>query len=90
MRQKLAELINIIFGFRKFILMILLFAIGIIFRLANEINGAEFVDLMKNTSIAFFAANGIEHLTQTVKDYVASKATKAPGPEVEGPATSEK
>jgi len=91
MRQKLAELINIIFGFRKFILMMLLFAIGIVFRLNDKVNGQEFVDLMKNTAIAFFAANGIEHLTETVKTYVSSKAGAAAVTEevVEGPASED-
>lgn len=76
MRQKLAELINVIFGFRKFILMMALFAIGIIFRLKGYVDGGQFVDLLKNTSISFFAANGLEHITTTVKQYIDSKGQK--------------
>ena len=76
MRQKIAEIINIIFGFRKFILMLALFFIGIIFRIKGLIDGGQFVDMLKSTSIGFFAANGLEHLTTTVKEYVNSKGQK--------------
>lgn len=74
MRKKLAELINVIFGFRKFILMLVLYVVGIVFRVLDLINGAEMVDLFKNTTIAFFGANGVEHLLQTVKGYMSKKA----------------
>jgi hypothetical protein len=73
MTRKLADLINILFGFRKFILMMALFAVGIIFRLKGLLNGQEFVDLFKATTISFFGANGVEHLMTTVKSYMDSK-----------------
>lgn len=76
MGQKLAEFLNVLFGFRKLIIMTLLFSVGIVFRLMNLVNGAEFVDLLKSTSVAFFAANGLEHLTTTVKEYINSKGQK--------------
>jgi hypothetical protein len=76
MGQKLAEFLNILFGFRKTIIMVLLFAVGIVFRLMNLVNGSEFVDLLKSTSVAFFAANGLEHITTTVKEYINSKGQK--------------
>jgi hypothetical protein len=34
------------------------------------------VDLLKGTVIAFFSANGLEHITTTVKEYVNSKGKK--------------
>jgi len=74
--QKLAEFLNVLFGFRKLIIMALLFGVGIAFRLMGLVNGAEFVDLLKSTSVAFFAANGLEHLTTTVKEYINSKGQK--------------
>ncbi len=78
MRQKLAELIDLIYGFRKFIAFLMLFIIAIVFRFINFVDGAQFVDLMKNVSLAFFAANGIEHFTTMAKDYMASKAPPKP------------
>ena len=81
MRQKLAELIDIIYGFRKFIAFLLLFVVSIIFRLDSLIDGGQFVDLMKNVALAFFAANGIEHFTEAAKGYFASKVSgNAPTP----------
>lgn len=74
MRQKLAELIDIIYGFRKFIAFMLLFITGVLFRLKGQVDGGQFVDLMKSVSIAFFAANGIEHFTEAAKSFYNSKS----------------
>lgn len=78
MKQKIAELINIIFGMRKFLLMLILYIIGIIFRIKGLVNGAEMVDLFKTTTIAFMGANGVEHLMTTVKDYMGKGPTSTP------------
>lgn len=73
MKQKLAEWINIIFGFRKFLVMLIVFIIGVIFRLKGLISGSEMVDMFKAISISFFGANTVEHIVATVQGYVASK-----------------
>ncbi len=83
MGQKLAEFLNVVFGFRKLIIMVMLFGVGIIFRLMNLINGTEFVNLLNSTSVAFFAANGLEHITTTVKEYINSKGQKEATADVE-------
>lgn len=83
MQQKIAELINIIFGFRKFLLMLVLYLVGIIFRVKGLVDGAEMVDLFKTTTIAFMGANGVEHIVTTVKSYMDAKA--APGDAVVTP-----
>ena len=80
MRQKLAELIDIIYGFRKFIAFLLLFLVAIIFRIRVLIDGGQFVDLMKNVALAFFAANGIEHFIEAAKGYFQSKMPGATAP----------
>ena len=67
MKEKIAEWINVIFGFRKFIAWFGLFLVGIIFRVQNLIDGPAFVDLMKSTFMGFVAANGVEHIMTTVK-----------------------
>src|ERR1044072_7955616 len=74
MKQKIAEIINVIFGFRKFLLMLLVFLIAVIFRVGNLINGSEMVDLLKSTTLVFMGANGVEHVVVAVKNYVPSKA----------------
>jgi len=77
MQKKLAELINVIFGMRKFILMVILYLVGIIFRLENLLSGAEMVDLFKATTIAFMGANGVEHLVMGVKEVMGAKQAPA-------------
>lgn len=73
-QQKIIDFLNVVFGFRKFLLMLLLYMVGIIFRVQNLINGSEMVDLFKTTTIAFMSANGVEHIVTAVKDHYASKA----------------
>lgn len=75
MKKKLAELINIVFGFRKFLLMLLVYALGVIFRINDMINGAEMVDLFKTTTIAFMSANGVEHIIDGVKSAMGGSST---------------
>lgn len=75
MRQKLADLINVIFGFRKFLIMLFLYTVGVVFRVKDLISGAELVDLFKATTLAFMGANGVEHLVSVAKDYVNNKST---------------
>jgi hypothetical protein len=77
MKQKLAELINVIFGMRKFILMVILYVVGIVFRIQNLLSGAEMVDLFKATTIAFMGANGVEHLVIGVKAVMAGRQSPA-------------
>jgi hypothetical protein len=74
MKRKFAELLNVIFGFRKFILMLFVILVAIIFRCLNLVNGSEMVDLLKATTIAFFGANGIEHVMTVVKTSMDAKS----------------
>lgn len=78
MKKKLAELINILFGFRKTLLVLILYIVGIIFRVKNLIDGAQFVDLAKGITISFMTANMGEHITSTIKEYVVAKAGGKP------------
>ena len=73
MQQKIADLVNVIFGFRKFLLMMALYIVGILFTIKGLLKGAEMVDLFKSTTIAFMGANGVEHLVTSVKSYMDSK-----------------
>lgn len=74
MKQKVAEWINVTFGLRKFIAWFGLFVVGIVFRVKGQINGNEFVDLMKSTFAGFVAGNTVEHLISFGKDFVTKKA----------------
>lgn len=73
MKQKIVDLINVIFGFRKFLAWLALFLVAIVFRLKGDIDGGQFVDLMKSTFMGFVAGNGVEHIMTTVKEYINAK-----------------
>lgn len=73
MKQKLADFIAIFLGLRKTIVMFALLLIGIIFRMENLINGEQLVALLQSTTIAFFAANSVEHVGETIRHYVNDK-----------------
>ena len=72
---KLRSFVAALSGFRKFAIMFLLIIVGIIFRIFNLLTGAEFVDLLSATAVAFMSANGIEHMTKAVTDWVKGKAS---------------
>jgi len=78
MKQKIADLINVIFGFRKFLAWLALFLIAVFFRYFNYLDGGQFVDLMKTTFMGFVAGNGVEHLVSIGKEYINSKNPNAP------------
>ena len=63
--------------------MMALFAVGIVFRCHGFLSGAEFVDLLKSTTISFFAANGAEHILTTVQSYLNNKGQPVVSPVVE-------
>lgn len=71
----LKHLIQFLNGFRKFSIMVLLIVVGVIFRVTDFISGAEFVDLLKATTVAFMATNGIEHMSKSVIEWVKGKVS---------------
>ncbi len=73
MTQAVSEFLDTIFGFRKFLIMLSIFVVAVIFRLDGQIDGSNFVDLLKTVTIAFFSANGIEHFSTMAKTYFESK-----------------
>jgi hypothetical protein len=73
MRERMAEFLNVLMGFRKFIAWFSLFGVGIVFRLQNYIDGGQWVDLMKATFAGFVAGNGVEYIASTVKDHLANR-----------------
>lgn len=71
--QYIVDFVNSVQGLRKTAVMVGLMAMGCILRVKGYISGDNLADLLKSTVVAFFAANGMEYLTTTVKTYVNSK-----------------
>ncbi len=76
MTQKIIDFVSVFTGARKTIVMVSLIFICIVFRIKGLMSGDNMVDLLKGTCIAFFSANGLEHITSTVKEYINSKGQK--------------
>lgn len=76
MFKKIQEIVSVILGLRKFIVMLALILIAVIFRVKNLVNGSEMVDLLKATAIAFMASNSVEHLKTMVTSYVDALSGK--------------
>ena len=75
MKRKWAELLNIIFGFRKSLVLLLIIIIGIIFRTHNLVDGEQFVELLKTTTIAYMATYGIEYAVENARGYMKDKGS---------------
>ena len=81
MTQGLSDFLDVLFGYRKFLIMFALLSIAVFFRLKGYIDGSNFVDLMKATTLSFFAANGFEHMGNVTKTYLESKGLTDPSKE---------
>ena len=57
MKDKIESMLKSMIGLRKLSVMFLILSIGCVFRVKGYINGAEMVDLIKTTGIAFFGSN---------------------------------
>lgn len=77
MTQKTADFFNMLFGFRKMICWIALFVVGIIFRLNNLLDGAQFTDLAKATFLGFVAGNSVERVVTVISDHLKNQASAA-------------
>ena len=73
MKEKLAEFLITIQGFRKLTVALLIIIVGIIFRTKGLLNGGEFVDLTKSIGLGFLATNSFEGITAVVKDHLAAR-----------------
>jgi hypothetical protein len=76
MTQYIINFLNTLQGLRKTMVMLSLILLGAVFRVKGYISGDNMVDLLKGTVIAFFSANGLEHITTTVKEYINAKGKK--------------
>lgn len=76
MVNSVVNFLNTLQGLRKTAVMLSLIVLGAVFRVKGYMSGDNIVDLWKGTVIAFFSANGLEHISTTVKDYINAKGKK--------------
>ena len=73
MKRKVAEVFNLIFGFRKTLAWFSILIVAVVFRILNYIDGSQMVDLIKTTFAGFLTGNVAEHVISFGKGYIASK-----------------
>lgn len=73
MKEKIAEFYQLLFGFRKFIVALMVLIVSITFRCKNLLNGVEFVDLAKSVTLGFFGTNTVEGIVTVVKDHLQQR-----------------
>lgn len=66
-------------GSRKFIVMIAIIVLAIIFRIAGWIDGGQMVDLVKMVGIAFMGCNSVEHMCVTAQAWIAGQVSDQDG-----------
>jgi len=71
MKEKVAEFLLTIQGFRKFLMCLFVILIATIFRVKSLVSGGEWSDLSKAVAIAFCGTNGLEGITAVVKEHLA-------------------
>lgn len=71
--ERIKTVIAVLNGFRKFTVMLLLVLVGVTFRILDYLTGQEMVELLRYTTVAFMAGNGIEHMTKAVLEWVKKK-----------------
>ena len=77
MKRKWAEFLNVLFSFRKSLVLLVIITIGIFFRLHNLVDGEQFVELLKTTTIAYMATYGMEYAVENMRGYMSDKKSMA-------------
>jgi len=73
MKEKVAEFIEILTGFRKFIICLLIFVISIVFRVKGLFSGSETEDLLKSVALGFMGTNSAEGLYKVISEHLAAR-----------------
>lgn len=63
-------------GSRKFTVMAAVLLIGVVFRIANLINGSDLVSLFNGVGIAFMGSNAIERVSNAAIEWAKSTVAK--------------
>ncbi len=74
--QYIINSLNVLQGLRKTVVMLSLMAIAVVMRVKGYLSGDNVSDMLKGTILGFFASNGLEHISGTVKEYINSKGQK--------------
>lgn len=74
MPQWLADWLEVFQDVNKTTLMAFLLVLASIFRIKGYIDGSQFVELVKTTTVSYFGTTTVIHFTSMVKDAIANKS----------------
>lgn len=74
MPQWLADFLEVFQDVNKTSLMVCLLVLASIFRVKGFIDGGQFVELIKTTTVSYFGTNTVIHFTSMIKDAISSKS----------------
>jgi hypothetical protein len=74
--EALKIFLGILSGFKKSIVITITLALGMFLLVKGFINGEQFVDLLKDSLIAYISLSGVETVSATAAKWVATRATK--------------
>ena len=66
-------------GSRKFLVMLAILVIAVVFRISGWIDGGQMVDLVKMVGISFMGANSVEYMMAPIQAWAAGKFTSTDG-----------
>lgn len=73
MTQSLADFLEVFGDVNKTGILLLLLALGSIFRIKGYIDGPGLIELFKTTTISYFSTTTIVHFTSMIRDHLDSK-----------------
>lgn len=74
MPQWLADCLEVFQDTNKTALMIGLLILASIFRIKGYIDGSQYIDLLRTTTVSYFGTNTVIHFTSMIKEAIASKS----------------
>lgn len=73
MKQSLVDFLEVFQDVNKTAIMLFLLAVGALFRVKGYISGEGLVTLLQTTTVSYFGTTTFSHLTEVVKDHLATK-----------------
>ena len=73
MKENIADALEIFNDTNKTLIMFILLILATVFRLKGYVNGTEWVDTIKTTTVSFFGTTTVMNVTGVIKDHLASK-----------------
>jgi hypothetical protein len=79
MNDKLADFLEVFTDTNKTAVMAILLILGCILRIKGYVDGGQLTELLKTTTVSYFATTTVSHFTSMAKDHLANKLQELKG-----------